>query len=78
MIDFAKNLKSLRQSEGLAQQELADRLAIKRSTLAMYERGKRLPRYYALGKIAKYFSVSVDYLLGNCVYMKGENHGIQI
>ena len=63
MSTFAERLRTLRLSEGLTQQRLADRLSIKRSALAMYECGKRFPRFSAVERIADYFSVSIDFLL---------------
>ncbi|MBO8168170.1 MAG: helix-turn-helix transcriptional regulator [Thermoanaerobacteraceae bacterium] len=55
---------ALRQEKGLTQNELAERLKISRSALSLYELGKRQPDYETLQKIAKYFDVTTDYLLG--------------
>lgn len=60
-------LKKLRESEGLLQKELADKLNISTSTIGMYEQGRRDPDYTTLKKIANYFNVSIDYLLDNDV-----------
>ena len=45
MATFADRLKVLRQERELTQAELADKLNIGRSALAMYESGKRIPKY---------------------------------
>lgn len=66
---FPERLKELRESRGLSQETLADTLGIPRSSLTHYEKPEqgekeRLPRRERLEKIADYFGVSVDYLLG--------------
>ena len=61
---FADRLRDLRSQNKMTQQELADNTHIARSTLAMYEYGKRRPDFEILDKLADYFDVSFDYLLG--------------
>jgi len=61
---FAEVLKLLRQEKGFSQRELAKELNISHSTLGMYEVGKREPDHNTLRRIADYFDVSLDYLLG--------------
>ncbi len=63
-IVLSKKIKKLRLECGKTQQELADALNISRSTLAGYESESKQPSYEMLVKIASYFSVSTDYLLG--------------
>jgi transcriptional regulator with XRE-family HTH domain len=62
--NFGNILKFLRNNRGLSQRELAKILNVAPSTLAMYELNKREPNYETLTKIADYFQVSTDYLLG--------------
>ncbi|MCK8825363.1 helix-turn-helix domain-containing protein [Fuchsiella alkaliacetigena] len=57
-------LKELRKKEELSQRELAKKLNLSGSTIGMYEAGKRKPDSDTLQKIASFFDVSVDYLLG--------------
>lgn len=62
---FPERLKSLRNQKGVTQDEVANALGVSRATVAGYESGKkREPDYETLRKIADYFSVSTDYLLG--------------
>lgn len=61
---FSKRLQQLRKSHKLTQDELATRLNINRGTYANYERGHRQPDFETLQKIADYFDVTTDYLLG--------------
>ncbi|GGK32982.1 transcriptional regulator [Caldalkalibacillus thermarum] len=61
---FAERLKKLRKNHDLTQQKLADHLGLKRPTYAKYETGENQPDPDTLKKIADFFNVSVDYLLG--------------
>lgn len=61
---FDKRLRKLRTDKELSQKSLADILGISPSTVAMYEQARRTPDNEMLQKIADYFQVSVDYLLG--------------
>ena len=57
-------IKTLREAKGLQQLELCAILDIEQSTLANYESGRRIPNDEIKIKIANYFDVSLDYLLG--------------
>ena len=57
-------LKELRIKKGLSQVKLAMELNIAQNTLSRYETGEREAGYDMLIKIADYFNVSIDYLLG--------------
>ena len=60
---FHQRLKSLRLERKMTQQELGDALGIPRGTMAGYE-SLREPDVATMRKIADYFGVSVDYLVG--------------
>lgn len=62
---FKKRLRELRQEKELTQWQLAEILNLSPSTITMYENGRRLPDISTIINIAKYFNVSVDYLIGN-------------
>lgn len=64
MSSFSSNLKDLRKNKGMSQIELGKALEISTSSVAMYEVGKREPNFTLLKKIASYFKVDVNYLLG--------------
>ena len=59
------NIKALRTNKNMYQQDLADTLSVSKSTIAMWETNKRIPDATTLLKIANYFNISVDELLGN-------------
>ena len=52
---FAQRLKALRKARGLTQQELADRLGLKRAALGAYEEGRAEPRLINVIAIAEFF-----------------------
>lgn len=59
-----KNLALLRKEFGLSQQKLGNEIGLARNTICQYESGNRVPDVDTLKKIADYFDVSIDYLLG--------------
>lgn len=61
---FAANLKKCRVKAELSQRDLARLLEIGPSTLAMYETGRREPDHATTEKMASFFGVTIDYLLG--------------
>lgn len=61
---FAERLKKLRSEKGVMQKDVADYLGISSSAYGFYEQSKRQPDNETLQKLADYFNVSVDYLLG--------------
>lgn len=57
-------LKELRKEKGISQLRLATELNTSQNTISRYETGEREPGIDELIKIADYFNVSVDYLIG--------------
>ena len=57
-------IKKLRQEKGVYQADLAKYLGLKQQTISAYENGTNEPDLKTLNKIAKYFDVSIDYLIG--------------
>jgi transcriptional regulator with XRE-family HTH domain len=64
MNDFSTNLKYLRCEYKLSQQQIADSIGIKQRTYSDYETGKSEPQLDVLKKLAKFFRVSLDVLVG--------------
>ncbi len=58
-------LKQLRTKRGMSQSELGKIIGVSPSTIGMYEQERRLPEVPTLKRLASFFNVSVDYLLGN-------------
>lgn len=61
---FAQKLISARKNSGYTQNQIAEILKIKRSTLASYETGRTQPDIESLGKLADFYCVSLDWLVG--------------
>ena len=57
-------LRDLREDNDLTQKALADFLHIKQNTYSQYENETRQIPIDLLIKLAKYFNVSIDYILG--------------
>ena len=64
MADIATRLRQLRKERDLRQVDLARDLGIAQTTVANYEQHSRFPDEEMLLKLASYFDVSLDYLLG--------------
>ena len=64
MIIFKERLKEMRIEKKLSQKELAEALSVSQRSISSWETGFRQPDFETLEKIAKYFGVSADYLLG--------------
>lgn len=64
MSNFSERLKELRIAKGILQRELADYIKVSRVTITQYENGSRSPDDEIKKKIAEYFNVSLDYLMG--------------
>lgn len=61
---FAERLRFLRKKKKLSQVVLAERLGVANGTVAMWELGKREPDMKMCSRIADFFGVSIDYLVG--------------
>lgn len=58
------NLRELRTKKGVYQKDVASYLGVERTTYVKYERGDSEPSFETLCKLADYFDVSVDKILG--------------
>lgn len=63
MGDFGNTLKKLRNSAGLTQKQLAERLWLSKATISYYEQSLCYPSPEVLVKLSNIFHVSTDYLL---------------
>lgn len=69
-----ENLKSLRKSKGITQEELAVRLNVVRQTISKWEKGLTVPDADTLIRIAEILEVNVSELLGAKVSNKGSEN----
>ena len=61
---MAERIRFLRIEKNIGQNELAKRLEISNASISYWENAKQEPSASALYKLANYFEVSADYLLG--------------
>lgn len=61
---FAARFKELRESAGLKQSEIGEKLGVSRGAISFYENCDRTPDIEFAAKAAEFFHVSVDWLLG--------------
>ncbi len=61
---FSKRLRELRLANRKVQQDVATYINVTRGAYCLYEIGEREPKYEILIKLAEYYNVSIDYLLG--------------
>jgi transcriptional regulator with XRE-family HTH domain len=66
-MSYGERLRKLRKRKGITQEDLAKILNVEKSSVSEYKRG-RLPPLDTAQKIANYFGVSVDYMLGDTDY----------
>lgn len=57
-------LRKLREDKGLSREEFSNKIGVASSTISAYENGLREPSDEMKVKIANFFGVTVDYLLG--------------
>lgn len=62
--DFGENLKKLRKSRNLTQKELGTKIGLSKAVVSKYENSMGYPTFDVLIRIAQYFGVTTDYLLG--------------
>lgn len=72
-MEFSKRLIELRKKKKLLQTEVAEKIGVARATYGAYEQGNRQPDFDTLERIATFFGVSADYLLGRSDVAQTEN-----
>jgi transcriptional regulator with XRE-family HTH domain len=71
-VDFKDILKELRISRDMTQEELAEKISTKRANVGNWESGRVSPGFSIIKKIAEFFGVSTDYLLGTNYFPTNE------
>lgn len=66
---FTERLVNLRNEKKLTQTEVSERIGVSRATLAHYEQGRSQPDFETLIKIADFFKVTTDHLLGRDLFV---------
>ena len=63
-MDYIKRLKDLRVDNDITQNQIAEVLYVRQSTISSYELGKRQYKIEDLIKLCAFYNVSADYILG--------------
>lgn len=61
---LSERLKKLRKQQGLYQRDIADKINCSVQAISSYEKGTKQPSRETLNKIADFYGVTTDYLLG--------------
>jgi transcriptional regulator with XRE-family HTH domain len=61
---FSEKLKIARKNTGFNQDEVAKEIHIHQGTLSSYEKGRTQPDIETLGRLADFYQVSTDWLIG--------------
>lgn len=61
---IAERLKELRQENGLSQSALAQKIGVSQKAIDYWERGVNEPKATYIVKLADFFDVTTDYILG--------------
>lgn len=77
MKSLGERLAFLRKERALSQAEMARLLNMGQSTIAMYEKNKRRPDPETLQRLADFFDVSTDYLLGRADSRQKKEYPLQ-
>jgi transcriptional regulator with XRE-family HTH domain len=64
MYKFSERLKELRADKGVGQIELSKAINVSKGIISLWENDLREPKMSNLIELAKYFEVSIDYLVG--------------
>ena len=59
-----EKLRELRKLKNITMKKKKKKINVAESTISLYESGKREPDYQTLKKLADFFNVSIDYLIG--------------
>lgn len=62
--NFPERIKKARIDAGYTQPQVAEEISISKGTISKYETGKLEPDLEKLAKLAEFYNVSTDWLLG--------------
>lgn len=69
--ELAENIKKIRESFGLTQDEVAKVLNLERSSFSYYETGKTKPDIFTLMRLAEYLQIPFELFIQK---MEGQNN----
>ncbi|WP_057820621.1 helix-turn-helix domain-containing protein [Schleiferilactobacillus perolens] len=63
-MSFGERLRALRTEKHMTQSDLGKLMDVSKASVSLYEKNQRTPDQETLKKVAQFFDVSIDYLLG--------------
>ena len=66
MKEMGNRIKELRNEKKLGQNQLAELLDVSNASISYWETGKQIPSAEVISKLAQFFGVSADFILGIC------------
>lgn len=70
-----EKLRQIRKENGITMKQLAVAVGVAEASISFYETGKRQPDIETLCRLANYFNVSIDYLVGNNAALTASENG---
>ena len=64
MVDCSEKLRLLREAKHLTQQQVANAVGVSKATISAYETASKAPSIEVIIRLARFYGVSVDYLVG--------------
>ncbi|MBO5223248.1 MAG: helix-turn-helix transcriptional regulator [Clostridia bacterium] len=62
--EMGNRIKELRTEKKLGQNQLADLLGVSNASISYWETGKQVPSAEVVFKLAQFFGVSADFIIG--------------
>ncbi len=69
-----RNIKHLRKTKGLTQEQFADKIGVNRAMIGSYEEGRAVPRLQSLQFMSQYFGISIDDLINTDLSAEGDQN----
>jgi transcriptional regulator with XRE-family HTH domain len=66
-VSLGPNLRALREKQNISQEELAQAIGVRQSTISEIERGNRTPSLPVANRLAEKLGVSLDALINGSV-----------
>ena len=64
MVDCSEKLRLLREERHLTQLQVANKIGVSKATISAYETASKAPSLEVIVRLARFYGVSVDYLVG--------------
>lgn len=66
-MELCNSIKRLRKAKNLSQEQLAEAMSVSTASVSKWETGQSLPELSTLVKMADFFEISIDAMVGHCL-----------